>query len=80
MLLVLQLCNCFQPPSYKISHNLETQKHIESYNISALEQSSKFKILSYGDGELAQQLRAPIALTEDPGSVLSTHMAAHNRL
>jgi hypothetical protein len=29
---------------------------------------------------LAQQVRAPLALLEDPGSSLSTHMAAHNCL
>lgn len=78
MLLVLQLCSCFQPPSYKIPHNLEAQKHTESYNISALEQSSKFKILSYGVVELAEELRATIALVEDLASVLSIHMEAHN--
>ncbi|EDL76976.1 rCG25076 [Rattus norvegicus] len=27
---------------------------------------------------MAQQLRAPAALPEDPGSIPGTHMAAHN--
>ena len=31
-------------------------------------------------GEMAQWLRALTALPEDPGSILSTHMAAHNCL
>ena len=33
-----------------------------------------------GAGEMAQQLRALAALLEDPGSVASTRMAAHNCL
>lgn len=31
-----------------------------------------------GAGKMTQQLRALVALAEDPGSVLSTHMVAHN--
>jgi hypothetical protein len=31
-------------------------------------------------GEIAQKLRALTALPEDPGSVPSTHIAAHNCL
>ena len=33
-----------------------------------------------GAGEIAQQFRAPTALTEDLGSIPSTHMVAHNLL
>jgi hypothetical protein len=33
-----------------------------------------------GAGEMAWWLRAPVALTEDPGSVSSTHMVAYNHL
>ena len=33
-----------------------------------------------GAGEMAQRLRALTALPEDPGSIPSTHMAAHNCL
>lgn len=33
-----------------------------------------------GTGEMTHQLRALAALTEDPGTVLHTHMAAHSRL
>ena len=33
-----------------------------------------------GAGEMVQQLRAPTALPEDPGSIFSTHMEAHNCL
>lgn len=33
-----------------------------------------------GDGEMAQGLRAPAALPEDPGSVPSTEMAANKCL
>ena len=29
-------------------------------------------------GKIAQQLKAPTALAEDPGSVPSTHMSTHN--
>ena len=32
----------------------------------------------FGDGEMAQQLRALSTLAENLGSVPSTHMAAHN--
>jgi hypothetical protein len=35
---------------------------------------------NYGDGELAQRLRALSVLPEDQGSVLSTHMADHHLL
>jgi hypothetical protein len=31
-------------------------------------------------GELAQSLRSIVALEEDPGSIPSTHMTAHNCL
>ena len=34
----------------------------------------------WGAEEMAQQLRALTALPEDPGSIPSTHMAAHNCL
>ena len=33
-----------------------------------------------GDGEMAQQLRALSALLENPDSIPSAHMAAHNCL
>ena len=33
-----------------------------------------------GVGEIAQRLRAFMAFAEDPGSVPSTHMIAHNHL
>lgn len=33
-----------------------------------------------GDGEMTQLLRALPAIAEDSGSVLSTHVVAHNRL
>ena len=36
--------------------------------------------LGDGTGEMAQWLRALTALSEDPGSIPSTHMAAHNCL
>jgi hypothetical protein len=38
---------------------------------------NKIKI---GAGDMAQQLRALPALPENPGSIPSTHMAAHNHL
>jgi len=34
----------------------------------------------YGSGEMAQQLRTLDALPEDPGSIPSIHVAAHNCL
>ena len=33
---------------------------------------------SWGAGEMAQKLRALVVLTDDLGSILSTHMVAHN--
>ena len=33
-----------------------------------------------GSGQMTQQLKALAALAEDPGSVLRTHMSAHNCL
>jgi hypothetical protein len=33
-----------------------------------------------GTGKMAQPLRALAVLPEDPGSIPSTHMAAHNHL
>ena len=33
-----------------------------------------------GAGEIAEQLNAPDALPDDPGSVSGTHMAAYNNL
>jgi hypothetical protein len=36
--------------------------------------------LVYGAGEVAQWLRALAALPEDLGSILSTHIEAHNHL
>jgi hypothetical protein len=35
---------------------------------------------NWGDREMAQQLRALVAPLEDPGSVPSSHMAAHHCL
>ena len=42
--------------------------------------SDPLRKLVSGAGEVAQQLRALASLPEDPGSVPSTHMAAHNCL
>jgi hypothetical protein len=39
-----------------------------------------FKNLGMGAGEEAQWLRALAAFPEDPGSIPSAHMAAHNCL
>jgi hypothetical protein len=36
--------------------------------------------MEMGTEELAQQVRALIALAEDPGSIHSTHMMAHSCL
>ena len=41
---------------------------------------SVFKITMVGTGEMVQWLRALAPLPEDPGSIPSTHMAAHNGL
>jgi hypothetical protein len=40
----------------------------------------KCQIPKQGAGEMAQWLRAPAALPEDPGSIPSTHKAAYNCL
>jgi hypothetical protein len=39
-----------------------------------------WELVRDGAGETAQRLRAPDALPEDPGSIPSTHTAAHNCL
>ena len=39
-----------------------------------------FKINYLGAGEMAQRLRALAVLPKDPGSIPSTHMAAHSCL
>jgi hypothetical protein len=35
------------------------------------------RFMEVGAGKMAQQLRATVALPEDPGSIPSTHMTAH---
>jgi hypothetical protein len=42
--------------------------------------ASGFKIILYGAGEMARQLRALAALAEDLDLVLSNHMASENYL
>lgn len=49
------------------THNYSQYKPLEYYFV-------------YGAGELAQWLRALAALSEDLGSILSTHMQAYNHL
>ena len=46
--------------------------------LSALQMFETY--INCGDGEMAQQLIAFVALAEDLGSGSSTHMAAHNNL
>jgi hypothetical protein len=63
-----------------------SQGHLshQQYQIFTIHNSSKIsyevamKIILWGAGEMAQQLRALTALPEDLGSIPSTHMAAHN--
>jgi hypothetical protein len=40
----------------------------------------EYKNTSMEAGEMAQRLRALVVLPEDPGSIPSTHMAAHSCL
>lgn len=55
-------------------------KNILSYQKTTFVQIKKFKNIIFWAWEMAQWLRAPAALPEDPGSLPSNHIAAHNCL
>ena len=56
--------------------NLDRSQHIET-DRKRQESITKKEAVA---GEMAQWIRALAALPEDPGSIPSTHMAAHNCL